>query len=41
MGKELNITEAIEVTTVTSEEITYLSELSLALISGGEMAVSL
>lgn len=41
MGKELNITEAIEVTTVTSEEITYLNELSLALISGGEMAVSL
>lgn len=41
MGKELNITEAIEVITVTSEEITCLNELSLALISGGEMAVSL
>ena len=41
MGKEFGTTEITEVITTTSEEITSLNELALALISGGEMTVSL
>ena len=46
MGKELNInaieinTEAIEITSVTEQTISQLTELSLALVGGGGSTVT-
>lgn len=41
MGKEFNIAKALEIVQINESELIALDELALALIGGGEMAVSL
>ncbi len=41
MGKELNTVETLEIIQNNAPELVALNELTLALIGGGEMAVSL
>jgi hypothetical protein len=41
MGKEFNTAEALGIIQINEPELIALDELALALIGGGEMAVSL